>query len=179
MTQLYQSDVKDTAFAVFFEEAVENPSKSKEAGHPVFEPKVYVEILTPGSKDIFRQPADERHFKRFADQYQKFLNKQKQVPDGVPIDELSTATAVERATCKALNVFTVEALASYPDGSVHRLGPGAHALKRKASAFLESRKGASFATALQNENVTLREKIASLETKMTELLARLPKDGEH
>lgn len=174
--QMYQQNPSETAVAVFSERAVENPSKSKEAGAPVFEPVVYVEILTPGSKDIFIGPAEQRHKERFADQYQKFLNKQTQTPNGIPIDELSTATAVERATCKALHVLTVEMLASYPDGNIHKLGPGAHALKRKATAFLESRKGASFATALQEENQQLRAKLADLEMKVAKLLE--PKSGE-
>jgi hypothetical protein len=181
MTQMYvPTSDKETAFAIFSIEARENPYETKKQGRPVFENIEYVEIIVPGSKDVFRQPASEGHKQRFAQQYAQFKARETQRPDGVPIDELSTATAAERATCKALNVLTVEALASYPDSAAHRLGPGAQALKRKAVAFLQSQKGASFATALQEENRTLRNEVAALKSQMTELLSRLPRkdDGE-
>lgn len=169
MSQMYQqTDGRDTAIAFFRDEAIENPSETKKQGRPVFDNVAVVEIIVPGSKDIYCAPAEQHHKDRFPNQWAQYLNKQKQVPDGTPIDELSTATAAERATCKALNVLTVQALANYSDAALHRLGPGAHALKRKASAYLESQKGASYATALQEEVNDLRAQVAELKLKLKE-----------
>lgn len=175
MSQMYQqTDGRDTAIAFFRDEAIENPSESKKQGHAVFENVTVVEIIVPGSKDIYCAPAEDSHKQRFPNQWAQYLNKQKQIPDGTPIDELSTASAAERATCKALNVLTIEALMNYSEAALHRLGPGAHSLKRKATAFLESRKGASYATALMEEVQQLRAQIAELKLK----LASKDSDGE-
>lgn len=167
MTQMYQqTDGRDTAIAFFRDEAIENKSESKKQGRPVFDNVTVVEIIVPGSKDIYCAPADESHKQRFPNQWMQYQNKQKQTPDGTPIDELSTATAAERATCRALSVLTIEGLANFSDAALHRLGPGGHALKRKATAFLESREGASYATALQEEVQQLRAQIADLKQRM-------------
>ena len=167
MSQMYQ-DVgdKDTAIAIFRDDSVENKSASKKEGRPVFDAVTMVEIIVPGSRDVVCRPVEEKDKERWPKQWAQYQNKQTQTPDGTPIDELSTATAVERATCRAVNVRTIEALANYSDGSLHRLGPGAHALKRKAAAFLESRKGASYATALMEEVQQLRAQVAELKMKL-------------
>lgn len=169
MSQMYQqvSD-KDTAIAFFRDESIENKSASKKEGRPVFDAVTVVEIIVPGSRDIVCRPVEEKDKERWPNQWAQYQNKQKQTPDGTPIDELSTASAVERATCKALSVLTVEALANYSDAGLHRLGPGGHALKRKAVAFLESRKGAQYATALQEEVSQLRTQLAEMKLKLSE-----------
>jgi hypothetical protein len=169
MSQMY-SDVgdKDTAIPLFKESSIENKRESRIQGRPVFDTVAVVEIIVPGSRDIVCRPVEEKDKERWPKQYAQFLNKQKQTVDGTPIDELSTATASERATCKALNVMTIEGLKSFPDTSIHKLGPGGHALKRKAVAFLSSRGDASYATALQEEVARLREQIASLKLKLEE-----------
>jgi hypothetical protein len=169
MTQMYQqTDGRDTAIAFFRDEAIENKSETKKQGRPIFDNVTMVEIIVPGSRDIYCAPADESHKQRFPNQWAQYVNKQKQTPDGTPIDELSTATAAERATCKALSVLTIEALVNYSDAALHRLGPGGHSLKRKAAAFLESRKDASYATALQEEVSQLRAQVAELKLKLKE-----------
>jgi hypothetical protein len=165
--QMYQqTDNKDTAIPLFKEEAVENKSESKLQGRPVFENVPYVEIIVPGSRDIVCRPVEEADKQRWPTQWQQFQNKEKQTQPGTPIDELVTASAVERATLRAVHVTTIEGLVNYPDGSIHKLGPGGHALKRKAVAFLGSRKDQSYAASLQEEVATLREQIASLKLKL-------------
>lgn len=169
MSQMYQqTDNKDTAIPLFKEETVENKRESRAQGHPVFESVPYVEIIVPGSRDVVCRPVEENDKQRWPLQWQQFQNKEKQTQPGTPIDELVTASAIERATCKAIHVQTVEGLANYPDGSLFKLGPGGHALKNKAVAFLNSRKDASYATALQAEVSKLREQVASLKLKLEE-----------
>jgi hypothetical protein len=168
MSQMYQdTGDKDTAIPLFREEAVENKSESKLQGRPVFEKVPYVLIIVPGSKDVVDRPVEEKDKERWPRQWQQFQSKEKQTQDGTPIDELSTATAVERATCKALNVQTIEGLVNFPDSSIHRLGPGGHGLKRKAQAFLGSRDSAQYATALQEEVRNLRTQVAELKLKLS------------
>ena len=169
MSQMYQqTDNKDTAIPLFKEMTVENKRESKVQGRPVFDTVEYVEIIVPGSKDIIDRPVEAADKERWPKQWQQFQAKEKQTVDGTPIDELSTASASERATCKALHVMTIEGLVNFPDASIHKFGPGGHALKRKASAFLGSRKDASFATALLEDNARLREQVAALKLKLEE-----------
>ena len=74
---------------MFYNRAVHNPLKSKEAGRPVYEDQVYVRIHPPGERlNIVDKPAAGEHQRRFPAQWAQFMQNKAQVPEGTPIDLL-------------------------------------------------------------------------------------------
>lgn len=159
----------DTALAVeFFTQAVENVSKSREAGRPIHDTREFVRIRFPAdNKRELVAPANEIHYvqhaktqmtyaERFNASYEAFKRDEADFVSGTPIHLLTGLTPAARADFVSQHVRTVEQLAALPDAAIKKLGMGARQYVDMAREFLEKSDSSA-------EINALKSKIAELE----------------
>ena len=130
---------KDIAFPMFRVDSEEDQRATKaNGGVPVFRDVFMVRIKIPGSRDEVDRPVDDKDKDRWPRQWEQFQKGVKQELDGIPLSEFATATAAERATLAQMGVQTVEQVAGLRDDTAAKLN--LFGLKRKADAFLKTRK---------------------------------------
>lgn len=132
-------DSKDMAIPLFYMEPVELVAQSKAEGRPVFRDTEFVKIMIPGFKDISCHKVRPEDIERWPRQYQAFKEgNNTEMVIGTPITEWNGIKPSQAATCKALKVLSVEALANLPDAPLRKLGPDCYDLQRRAKEFLNS-----------------------------------------
>ena len=164
---------------------MENAAESLKEGRPIFEDVEVCEIRAPGMKDMKVFPA---HFfshwitdpftggqrqisyaERFKHQYRQFKEHAAQTKTGTPLDYAKFLTDARRAELRAMNVYTVEALAAVEGSELKNLGMGGRDMKNQAIAWLEETKSGATnkqmeveLEALRARNVILEEDVANL-----------------
>ncbi len=98
----------------------------------------YIEIVSPGQKHstVHRKVTEEDKIK-YKEVWDAYLNKEELRAAGLPLRKWAGIDDLMVPEYEHLNVFTVEALASVPDGHLVNLGPGARQLQKDAIKFLE------------------------------------------
>jgi len=142
--------------ATFKNFAVKNEAKTVLAGRPIFDDMEIVEIRFPGSRAMHAFPATSfshwavdpetggqvkvSYAERFERQYRQFKMHDQQTKSGTPLDHIPFLTEARRAELRALNIYTLEALANVDGQELKNLGQGGRDLKNKAEEFIaESR----------------------------------------
>lgn len=168
-----------------------NEFKSKEAGRPIFDEMEVVEIRYGGdmqNRPVF--PAHDGQYlpdgqggtqfvtyaERFPKQYQAFKEKKAQTKEGTPLEEAPFLTARERSELKALQILTVEQLASLDDRRLKTLGMDGRKKMEAAAAYIQAATGTADITRLASENAELRELIAKLQEKDAQSLRQHSED---
>lgn len=162
----------------FYVSTVQNESKSKTAGRPIFDEYEAVEIRFAANKQtVHVAPAHEvfkkeRNFSTgdvkeityamaYNDQYLKFKAGEAQDQSGTPLSELPFLTASKRLELKALNIHTAEALAQLDGPPLKQLGMGGRDYKNQAQAYLDKAAGTA-------DVASMAARIAELEAKLAE-----------
>lgn len=160
--------------------------KLNEFGVPIYKDVDYVTVRQPGGTDsvIFEvekwlnvhlpnevqngrlNPAFPPIYRK---QYEAYKAGQEIPVEGTPLRLWSGATKAQIATLTAMNILTVEDLATLPDDSVRRIGMGGVTLKQRANAWLATAKDNGKA----NEMVALQQKNALLEANLATLAAQI------
>ena len=146
--------------------------KSREAGHDVFVDIEHVRIAIPmDKKSLYFQPATSDHRKRFPVSYARFKNRTegKAVREGMPIENWAQISRSLAMTLKAINVHTVEDLASVHDGNIDQIGDG-RSLRAKAQAWVAQAKDSAVTTKLAAEKVELEDRLAAMEQRIADML---------
>jgi hypothetical protein len=195
---VYDPRDPDAALTVIFKHlALENEEKSKAAGRSIFDDVEVCEIRAPGSRDTKFFPATEfsdwvaadpwtgtqprkrSYAERFSRQYRQFKEQQTQTKSGTPLTHIPFLTEGQRATLRALNVYTAEQLAGVEGAELKNLGQGGRELKNKAEEFLTASTAAAPSLQLAAEVEALRAKLAVIEEDNEALKARSKgSDGE-
>lgn len=178
MAQLAVIDDRDiTITPVFKMIEVENIPKSETAGYAVMETKEVVEIRFAGSKNyspIF--PTDAMwqrvgnqtisYAERWPDEYRAFKEGSPQEARGTPLEMLRSynVTPEQLSLCRALRIYSIEALDRLEAHGIKALGMHANQLREAAKAFLADRDRGKDALA---EVDALRARIAELEARST------------
>lgn len=170
--------------AFFKDHPVLNPSKTATAGRPIFDDLEVCELRFAGSRNVFVFPATSMshwedtadgqikitYAERFAPQYRQFKQKLTQTKAGTPLDYLLTITEARRAELRALNIYTVEALAGIDGTELKNLGPGGRDMKNAAMEYLGATGGSEARVmklqadleALMAKNAVLEQDIITL-----------------
>jgi hypothetical protein len=181
----------DSALTVIFKHlALENEEKTKAAGRPIFDDVEVCEIRAPGSRDTKffpaaafsdwvaadpwsgTQPRQRSYAERFQRQYRQFKEQQVQTKSGTPLTHIPFLTEGQRATLRALNVYTAEQLAGIEGAELKNLGQGGRELKNKAEEFLAASTAAAPSLQMAAEMEAMRIKMAVLEEDYETLKAR-------
>lgn len=179
MTRMAVIDPREiTVTPVFRIDRIENIPKSSKAGHAVMENREVVEVRFAGSKHyspVFpahamwqRDPADGNkiitYAERWADQYRAFKEGNPQEAAGTPLEMLRPhgVTPEMLSLCRALRIYSVEALHHLEGQAVKTLGMNANKLKAAATAFMADR----------NSGAEAMDEIAKLRAEIAELKAQ-------
>ena len=163
----------------FYIEAVKQEFKSEQAGRPIYEDTEFVKILIPGDKNYCAERvATQADKDRFALEYARFKNglKEEEQAIGTPLKHWPAMTRAMAKEFAAVNVHTVEQLASLSDTAKQAFGMGALEWSRKAQAMLDAAAGSAGAEKYAAENEALKQRIADMEKQFAELSAKV--DGE-
>lgn len=147
---------------------VQNTKRTEKEGCPQFDDVPFVKIMFPGDKTkvVFKKATDE-HKTRFPKQWEAFQRQEKQSQQGYPLEQWPILTKSEVATLKALNIFTVEALANLPDTALTFLGGRVY--REKAQATLAKAKDEGAILAVKAENEALKAEIDALKQQVKEI----------
>jgi hypothetical protein len=173
-------DPDDVLVAVFKHHANPNEAKSLAAGRLICDDMEVCEIRAPGSKStrvvvpalsFARWVVDpetggqvkQTYAERFAPQYRQFKAQQSQTKSGTPLTHAPFLTEARRAELRALNVYTVEALAQLDGQELKNIGPGGREMKNAAAEFIETSKRTAPNLQLQAELEALKARNAILE----------------
>lgn len=153
MTRVVEIDVRDiTITPVFKYVQLENVPKSETAGHAVMEMHEVVEVRFAGSKNyapVF--PADGfwqregnnviTYAERWPDQYRAFKEGSPQEAMGTPLEMLRPhgITPELISLCRALKIYSIEALHHLEGSALKALGMNANKLKDAARDFMAER----------------------------------------
>jgi hypothetical protein len=181
--KLFKTD--DGAALRFYEEAEQNNFQSERNGRAIFDQILFVEVITPGSREsapVFiceRKYADEcgipepertQYYERYAKQIEAYRAGTSNIDvAGTPLSAWPRMTVAMCATAAAAGIFTIEGLAQLPDGNLTKFGPGARALRDQAKAFIDAAAGNAPLEALAAENANLRDEIARLSAAVAAL----------
>lgn len=177
----------------FYLDTKENPSKSVSAGRPIFDEVEMVRIRIAGDKGTdFHAPAHMKatyvregigdpgrrisYVERFPAEYEAFKRGISQAVTGTPIEEAPFLTMANRAELKAVNVFTVEALAGLE--KTEKLGMQGAAWRDQARAYLERAKGSAVDGKLIAETQNLKAEIENLKAMLASKGAEAPEPEE-
>jgi len=189
MLQQQPKNPDDNLVAVFKTIAVENPAKTLEKGRPMFDDMEIVEIRFPGRRDWSAFPAlafsdwvtdpftgaqtKRTYAERFAHQYRQFKLHAQQTKQGTPLEYVPFLTEGKRAELRALNIYTIEALASIDGADLKNLGDGGRDLKNRATEYLAETLRAAPSVQLQAEMEALRARNQTLEEDNRAMAQRL------
>lgn len=171
------ADDKPHLHVTFYIEPQEDPNETRKQGRPIFKETEMVKILIAGDpKNTFVSPANygnPSYAERFPEHYRYFkAGLEQSTAAGTPLSEVPWLTASKREELKAVNVRTVEALASLDGTLLQRLGMGAREMKNKAQNWLDMASGTATETRLAGELAVRDEQIERMQAQINELLNR-------
>jgi len=161
----------------FMLHAHRNPTKSREAGRPIYDEVPYVDVRTPGDRTshLFR-PAAELDKRKWPKHWAAFESRTSGGPvEGTPLEEWPQITRGMVEELKFFNVFTVEALADLNDSAQQNF-MGIGIWIQKAQAFLVATDEAKAAEQIESKDRQISDLTERLEALETALQAKSEED---
>jgi hypothetical protein len=172
-------DPDDAVVAEFCSHTVKNEAKSAKEGRPIFDDMEACKVRKAGSRDWTMYPATAiSHYReepesgeqvpvtyaeRFSRQYRQFKEHDTQTKAGTPLSAAPFLTEARRAELRALNIYTVEALAAVDGQELKNLGTGGRDLKNKAIEYIDASSSNAPNTMMLQELEALKARNAVLE----------------
>jgi hypothetical protein len=157
---------------VFKNHYVINNARTAAEGRPIYDDVEVIEIRAPGSRAVGVFPATGfshwakdpetgeqikvSYAERFRRQYMQFKMHSQQTKSGTPLSHAPFLTEARRAEMRALNIYTVEALAAIDGQELKNLGQGGRELKNQAQEYITEARSGAGTTQLQAELEALR-----------------------
>lgn len=158
-----QHNKKERCLGIFDVHAVKNEQKSKEEGRPIFDDKVYIRIIVPGSKDEIHRLARDEDKKRFPESWRAFSERREAQATGTPTGMWQELHPSQVAELAAVHVTTVDQLALLSDEAVMQLGQGYMDLRKKAQVFITTRDRAESYDGMKARIAELEAEVARLQ----------------
>jgi hypothetical protein len=189
----------------FWWDTEKNNHASEQAGRPIFDKVLKMEVFMPGNRDSKPHFVIERHMangqvKQYSGETKGQSGQTQRGPwreimadqlkawesatgdggkmNGTPLSEATFVDIAMAATLKASGVHTVEALAEVPDGLLAAIGHHGRALRDQAKNYLQTAAGNAPIVALTAELEEERAKTADLQRQINELAAKLETPAE-
>lgn len=123
----------------FFRNPVLQGFRSEQEGRPIYDDEDWVRIKIAGQdKDVVERKATNIDKERFAEAWAKYERGLEQAKSGTPLEMWPRMTPGMVATLKAINIMSVEDMATLSDAGVQRVGIDGYKLRGEAQAFLNS-----------------------------------------
>jgi len=169
-----ESELDKMLAVKFYKKAVKNNFKSKEEGRNVFDNVDYISIIIPGDNTSkIDRPATDKDKQRFSIIWERYLNKESDLSNGLALELLPTLSPAQIENLKAYKIYTIEQLAGLQEGAILKIN-GARLMVQDANKFLE---GDSYTKNLEKEVSELKEKLESLLEKVNEPINDNPVRG--
>jgi hypothetical protein len=169
----------------FYMANMKDEKASAEAGRPIHKEVEMCRIKFIGdNKKVIDEPADLRttrdratnqwisYKEKFPEHYAAFKRNQQYFGPGTPIDEAPFLSVAEKADMKAIQIYTIEALANLDMAGQRKFGMGAAAYVAKAKAYIDNASGSANVLKLASENAQMKEQLEHMQRQMAELLSR-------
>lgn len=172
--------------------AVEDRNASLEKGRYTAVDVDFAIITQPGSKDRIERKVDEwfamlerevvngRFPEEWLDKlkrgYDAWKNNQELPEEGTPVANWPVLSPAQVTNLKRIGLLTVEAVAAANEQAINAYGMGGRELKSLAAKFLttaDKDKSAVAMQALEAENASLKERLASLEKQLATLASKV------
>lgn len=171
------------AVRYFYMRPVEIKYRSKQAGRPIFEDRLYWVDKCPGDRNMSidrpisnseldeilnLEPRPDEDMARAGERqmmrelYLRFQKGLEQMPEGMPLEKWPQITASQVKTLKYSEIHTVEQLKSIPDGTLQSLGTGYLQLKQQARDYLEDASKTEVLNEAKAEIDALRKEIEEM-----------------
>lgn len=160
--------------------SVLNVAQSEELGKPVYDLKEVVELRLAGDRNYSPvMPADSMYRKigtrvvtyaeRFSEQYRQFMLGDTQTAGGTALEALVDygVTPAQLSVCRALKIYSVEALDGVEGHQVKALGMNANSLKSMSRRYMEDRARKSIVA--ENDG-----RMAEMQAEIDRLRAMIP-----
>lgn len=155
-------------------EPLENPTKSKEAGRPIFDDVEMISIRVPGDPDIRRHPVEAADRARFARHYEAWKrNENQEAVSGTPLVAWPMIKRSQVEEAKFFGLHTVEQLSDMADVNLQKLGPGWITLRQHAQDWLKKAQDGAILGKLRLELKERDERINALEDMLKRQAAEL------
>ena len=159
----------------FYWATVHNPAKSREAGMPVEDKEIFIEIFTPGEEGTEKivRPITENDKREFPQHWAAFQQNRVHVPEGTPIEVLFPADPQIPKMLRYHGIHTVQLCAKMSPHAIETLGMGAQDWVNKAKRMID------FANEHKSEHLVEQLKqqhqneINSLKNQIAELIQRM------
>lgn len=163
----------ETLFVKFFLKDVKNNFKSEKEGRPIYDQKVYISILSPGTllSKIEREARDADK-ERFPKQWMNYQNNQQIHVTGTPIDQWPALDRGQIEELRNMKFYSMEQVAAASDTQLGNV-PNGFNLRTKAKAFIEFAKDTAAAQKLASDNERLENDNKELRQQVIGLAARL------
>ncbi len=153
---------RSTTIVNFYDDDVLNEKKSKEEGRPIYIKKTFIHKITPGDRLIdIKRPIREEDKEEWPSAWSRYEQKKPENIEGTPLTEWAYLSKTRVAELNAINVLTVEHIASLPDSVAHKI-MDFHDLKKRARNYLNQAKDSAIVDKL---NAALEEKTSVLEAQ--------------
>lgn len=157
----------------FYSMPIKNEDKSRDAGRPIYDDTMCIEIRVRGDRNnIIQRPVREEDKRRFPDVWRAHEQGKELLNNGTPLTEWPIMSASTVEELKHFGFYTVEQLATANDTILGRM-PGLGNLKQRAKLFLELAEGAAPLEKLQkkvedteSDNEALRRQVADLGARL-------------
>lgn len=164
---------EDNVCARFYDRSVKT-GQIDEHGFPVFANVCFCEIrIKDNNTEVFDQPADAEKIRRFPNEYARYRQAKKQLPEGTPLEQFAFLNLAEVDALKSRGIFTVETLAALAPQKAADLGISReHDL---AVRFVERAQNNKSLQAWQLAEEKYLAQIKNLEAEVNNLRAQLRK----
>lgn len=158
-SQNWQPAKKGGTIVFFYDREVQNNAKSLAEGRPIFDLVCYIKKLIPGDSRLeVDRKASQQDKLAFQAEYDQYLKKQQVPLTGTPLEAWPPLDRKMVAELKAMNIFSVDQLASLPDAYGAKI-MGFQGWKQKAQNFLAAAQDSSL---MERQNAELVKRDAQL-----------------
>lgn len=166
-------DPDSNLWVKFYRNPVQNNVRSAKEGHPCFDEKIFISIISPGDQNNkVDRPIQESDKSRFHRQWSNFERGDADKVEGTRIEEWPQITRAQAEELKYLGVRSIEQLVAATDAQTQKIMGGV-SLREKARAFLSIAKNTAEGQRLADENRILNDRIKALENQLTTLSAKV------
>lgn len=184
-----QYKTEDGSALRIWRDTAKNNFRSEQTGLPQFDEVVYVEVISPGSRDstptfevvrYFPESAglpplygmNYPRYKNFIDDFEK-NEKTDASMAGTPLGQWAEMSKSMVASLRVQSVYTVEMLASLPDTKLTIVGPDGRTWRTKAQAYIDAANGMAQYTKMAAENQQLKDDAAAQNDRIAQLAAQV------
>lgn len=160
----------------FFKNQVLQSYESEQQKRPVYIDQDWIRITIAGlDKDIVERKVTNLDKERFPEEWAKYEKGQVQAKSGTPLEMWPRMTPAMVANLKALNIYSVEDMATLSDIGVQKVGMDGYKMRDEAQKYLNAASQTSAVAELEKLQTVVEEQaqqIAALTALVQEAARR-------